>query len=193
MRTEWRPLTEAEAANWPMARLGGALLGMTVVAGLMTVLFMLFILFVGYALFSLTLFGVAPSLLEGIGDGMSDAQLVGLIYIVPTVTFIIWSTVFFAMTLARAPATPTVAVWTYAVQFAIGIIAPVVGQAFIYASHGGGAAALVMTIASSLPMWALALLVALGFGGYLLGGVRPNAYYRRRIAAPPGAGPSHPA
>jgi len=80
----------------------------------------------------------------------------------------VWSAAFVAMTLLRLPATPLVAgagflAWI-AYRFAVAL-----------ASQAGWPLA--------VDLWAEAVLAA-GFCGYMADGVRPNAYYRRRLPAP---------
>jgi hypothetical protein len=89
-------------------------------------------------------------------------------YTIAVAFIAVWSAVFVIMTLLRLRATPVVAslgflAWI-AYRFAVALL-----------SHAG---------------WPLMVdllgeaLLAAGFCGYMAGGVRPNAYYRRRLPAP---------
>ena len=80
----------------------------------------------------------------------------------------IWVAVFVVMTLLRLQATPLVVSVGFVAWIAWRFAASVIG-------HAG---------------WPLAvdllgeIVLAAGFCGYMAGGVRPNAYYRRRLPAP---------
>jgi len=95
-------------------------------------------------------------------------RLIGVRYMIAVGFAGIWSAVFVAMTLLRLPATPVVAsagflTWI-AYRFAVALW-----------SQAGWPLA--------VDLWAEAVL-ATGFCGYMADGVRPNAYYRRRLPAP---------
>jgi hypothetical protein len=80
----------------------------------------------------------------------------------------IWSTAFVVMTALRVRATPTLA--------SFGIIAWVVYRLCVSATGGYGWPLAIDLLAN--------LAMALAFCGYMAGGVRPNAYYGRRLPAP---------
>jgi hypothetical protein len=79
----------------------------------------------------------------------------------------IWSAVFVAMTLLRLPATPVVA--------SAGFVAWIAWRFAVALWSGAG-------WPLAVDLWAEAVLAA-GFCGYMADGVRPNAYYRRRLPA----------
>lgn len=78
-----------------------------------------------------------------------------------------WSLVFVMMTMLRLPATPMVA--------SAGFVAWIAWR-FAAALWSGAGWPL------AVDLWAEAVLAA-GFCGYMADGVRPNAYYRRRLPA----------
>jgi hypothetical protein len=79
----------------------------------------------------------------------------------------IWSAVFVVMTLLRLPATPVVA--------SAGFVAWIAWRFAVALWSGAG-------WPLAVDLWAEAVLAA-GFCGYMADGVRPNAYYRRRLPA----------
>ena len=94
-------------------------------------------------------------------------QLIGVRYMIAVGFAGVWSAVFVVMSLLRLPATPVVAsagflTWI-AYRFAVALW-----------SQAGWPLA--------VDLWAEAVLAA-GFCGYMADGVRPNAYYRRRLPA----------
>jgi hypothetical protein len=93
---------------------------------------------------------------------------IGVRYMTAVGFIAVWSLIFVTMTLLRAPTTPIVA--------AVGFLAWIAYRfAVALLSHAG---------------WPLMVdllgeaILAVGFFGYLADGVRPNAYYRRRLPAP---------
>ena len=80
----------------------------------------------------------------------------------------VWSAAFVAMTVLRLRATPLLA--------SIGITAWVVYRAVVSVMGGYGWPLGIDLLAQ--------LAMALAFCGYMAAGVRPNAYYRRRLPAP---------
>ena len=94
-------------------------------------------------------------------------RLIGVRYMIAISFAGVWSAVFVVMTLLRLPATPLVASTVFlawiAYRFAVALW-----------SEAGWPLA--------VDLWAEAVLAA-GFCGYMADGVRPNAYYRRRLPA----------
>jgi hypothetical protein len=92
---------------------------------------------------------------------------IGIHYMI-TVGFAgIWSAVFVVMTLLRLPATPVMA--------SAGFVAWIAWRFAVALWSGAG-------WPLAVDLWAEAVLAA-GFCGYMADGVRPNAYYRRRLPA----------
>jgi hypothetical protein len=137
----WRELTERDA-TLPAARLGGALLWMTIAAAL------------------LCLLTAAGTLLA-----YDQLRAVGVRYMIAVGFITLWSAVFIVMTLLRLRATPLVA--------SAGLVAWIAWRFLAALLYQSG--------------WPLAvdllgeIVLAAGFCGYMAGGVRPNAYYRRRL------------
>ena len=94
-------------------------------------------------------------------------QLIGVRYMIAVGFAGVWSAVFVVMSLLRLPATPVVAsagfVAWIAWRFAVALWSQAGWQL-------------------EVDLWAEAVLAA-GFCGYMADGVRPNAYYRRRLPA----------
>src|SRR5215470_6110923 len=94
-------------------------------------------------------------------------RAVGLRYMIAVGFITLWSATFVVMTLLRLRATPTVAKFGLTVWIAWRL-------ATFLLSHAG---------------WPLAvdllgeIVLVAGFCGYMTAGVRPNAYYRRRLPA----------
>ena len=92
-------------------------------------------------------------------------RAIGLRYMIAVGFAAVWSAGFVIMTLLRLPATPVVASAGFLAWIAWRFVASLLG-------HAG---------------WPLAVdllgeaLLAAGFCGYMAEGVRPNAYYRRRL------------
>jgi|SRR5687768_7842049 hypothetical protein len=93
---------------------------------------------------------------------------IGIKYMIAVGFAGLWSAVFVVMTLLRLRATPLVASVGFVAWITWRFAASLIG-------HAG---------------WPLAVdllgetVLAAGFCGYMAGGVRPNAYYRRRLPAP---------
>jgi lipopolysaccharide export LptBFGC system permease protein LptF len=140
----WRNLTAEEDATRPEARLGGALLWMTIAA--------------------LALCVVALAAACFAFDRLRE---IGGRYMIAVAFIVAWSITFIVMTLLRARATPVVAsvglaVWV-AYRFCVSLLA-----------EAGWPLA--------VDLLGEAVMLA-AFCGYMAGGVRPNAYYRRRLPA----------
>lgn len=185
----WRPIDEAMRRSWDHGRMGGALLAMTIICGLVAVGLLLGLISIVVAVMI-----EGPYVIQdAVGSLYSPSSRMGAIYAIPALTFSIFATVFFVMTLARARATPAVAVTMFVIQYLFGVATPVIGQVVYFTSVGGDLKFLPMLIVSMAPAWLLGLFVTFGLCGYLLGGVRPNAYYRNRVgvpARPAAAGPA---
>ena len=125
-------------------RLNGALLWMVVAAAL------------------LSLVGVG-----GLALAFDQLRALGGRYMVAVLFVTMWSLVFLAMTLVRAPATPLVASLGLALWVAYRL----------YVAIASGNWPLIVDLLGEA-------VLAAGFCGYMLTGSRPNAYYRRRL---PGA------
>jgi len=101
---------------------------------------------------------------------------------IPVIFFMVWSLIFVVMTLLRLPSTPVVASAGVAVWVALRIVLAYFGQAPLVAAEDR------TTLLDALVrLWPYAVAVlaetalAAGFCGYMAAGVRPNAYYRRRL------------
>ena len=96
-----------------------------------------------------------------------QVRLIGVRYMIAVGFAGVWCAVFVVMTLLRLPATPLVA--------SAGFVAWIAWRfAVALWSQAGWPLA--------VDLWAEAVLAA-GFCGYMADGVRPNAYYRRRLPA----------
>jgi hypothetical protein len=93
---------------------------------------------------------------------------VGGRYTIAVAFIAVWSAVFVIMTLLRRRATPVVA--------SVGFIAWIAYRFAVAMLSHAGWPLLVDLLGEAV--------LAAGFCGYMAGGVRPNAYYRRRLAAP---------
>lgn len=181
MAKNWRPLDDARRLTWSHGRMGGGLLALTIVAGWIAIPFVLGVIaFFGWI-------GIMG--LEALADalaGPSDSmRIASMIFLIPSLTFSILCVVFFLMTLLRARATPVVTAVGFGLQFLVGVVTPIAGQAAIFASNGLPLSGLWVLVPSYAPGWFLGLFMTFGLWSYLLGGVRPNAYYRNRVAVPP--------
>lgn len=101
--------------------------------------------------------------LGGLVLAFDQLRALGGRYMVAVLFVTMWSLVFLAMTLVRAPATPLIA----SLGFALWIIYR------LYVAIASGHWPLVVDLLGEG-------VLAAGFCGYLLTGSRPNAYYRRR-------------
>jgi hypothetical protein len=103
----------------------------------------------------------------GVLLAFDQLRVIGVRYMIAVGFAGVWSAVFVGMTLLRLPATPLVA--------SAGFLAWI---AWRFAVALWSQAGWPLTV----DLWAEAVLAA-GFGGYMADGVRPNAYYRRRLPA----------
>jgi hypothetical protein len=108
----------------------------------------------------------------------------GTTYMIPVFFFMIWSLLFLIMTLARLRATPAIASAGMVAWVALRIALHYLGQA-----PDAAAASNTTVVDGLVRLWPYAIatlaetaLVA-GFCGYMASGLRPNAYYRRRLPA----------
>ena len=124
-----------------LPRLNGALLWMAVAAAL------------------LALVG-----LGGLAFAFDQLRALGGRYMVAVLFVTAWSVLFLAMTLARSPATPLIAVFGFGLWVAYRLYVAIVS---------GGWPLVVDLLGEAV--------LAAGFCGYMLTGSRPNAYYRRRL------------
>jgi len=123
----------------------------------------------GGALLWVVLAAVVVCLVAIVGALLAFDQLrsIGIRYMIAVGFAGTWSAVFVAMTLLRLPATPVVA--------SAGFVAWIAWRFAVALWSGAG-------WPLAVDLWAEAVLAA-GFCGYMADGVRPNAYYRRRLPA----------
>ena len=108
--------------------------------------------------------------LVAIGGGLlafDQLRVIGVRYMIAVGFAGVWSAIFVAMTLLRLPATPVLA--------SAGFVAWIAWRFAVALWSGAG-------WPLAVDLWAEAVLAA-GFCGYMADGVRPNAYYRRRLPA----------
>jgi hypothetical protein len=101
--------------------------------------------------------------LGGLAFAFDQLRAIGGRYMVAVLFVTMWSLVFLAMTLVRAPATPLIACLGFALWVAYRL----------YVAIASGSWPLVVDLLGEA-------VLAAGFCGYMLTGSRPNAYYRRR-------------
>ena len=123
----------------------------------------------GGALLWVVLAAVVVCLVAIVGALLAFDQLrsIGIRYMIAVGFAGIWAAVFVVMTLLRLPATPVVA--------SAGFVAWIAWRFAVALWSGAG-------WPLAVDLWAEAVLAA-GFCGYMADGVRPNAYYRRRLPA----------
>ena len=108
--------------------------------------------------------------LVAIGGGLlafDQLRVIGVRYMIAVGFAGAWCAVFVVMTLLRLPATPVLA--------SAGFVAWIAWRFAVALWSGAG-------WPLAVDLWAEAVLAA-GFCGYMADGVRPNAYYRRRLPA----------
>jgi hypothetical protein len=178
----WRDMTAEELVRQPEARLGGALLWMVIACAVACVVPTLGMVLAFVVLASGGVHANPANIFSWL-NGPVDS---GISYMIPVAFFMVWSLLFVVMTLARVRATPAVAsigivLWVI-LRFGISYL----GQAPTAAAamHTGFADALVRIWPFAIGILAEAVLAA-AFCGYMATGVRPNAYYRRRLPAVP--------
>ena len=173
--TRWRPLSEAEFAASPEAKLGGALgtifgCAAALVAALVLVAAWL-IAFGGFFAFTM--------MSQSIFAGSSITSSIARISLVPQAMLFVWAFVFATMTLARKPSTPKVASVMIAIWAALSIGAQIATR---YVNH----AETVFNLGSQatlLPYMLLEIALVAAFWGYMSEGRRPNIYFRQRASA----------
>jgi hypothetical protein len=123
----------------------------------------------GGALLWVVLAAVVVCLVAIFGALLAFDQLrsIGIRYMIAVGFAGTWCAVFVIMTLLRLPATPVVA--------SAGFVAWIAWRFAVALWSGAG-------WPLAVDLWAEAVLAA-GFCGYMADGVRPNAYYRRRLPA----------
>lgn len=174
----WRDMTETEYATLPEARLAGALRWMLIVCAIVAIVPTAG---VGLAFFLISAGGghANPYNLFSWIDGPAR---MGQVYMFPVVYFVAWAWLFMIMTLLRLSFTPIV--------MSVGLVAWVLLRAAVNwigpspriaaAEHTSLLDALVLTWPYATAILA-ELVSVVGFCGYMATGVRPNAYYRRRL------------
>jgi hypothetical protein len=174
----WRDMTADEIATRPDLRLGGALLWMVIVCAVVVTVPTIGVLL---AMLVLSTGGIHANP-AGVFSWIDGPYRMGWTYMVPVVFFMVWSLGFVVLTLLRLPLTPAVASVGVVVWVAMRIVLNYVGQAPLVAAEDR------TTVADALiRLWLYAVAVlaetalAAGFCGYMAAGVRPNAYYRRRL------------
>lgn len=174
----WRNMTPEELATCPEARLGGALLWIVITC---SVAFIVPTIGCVLAFVILTTGGIHANP-GNVFTWLDGPYRIGKVYMIPVLLFMAWSLVFVAMTLARLRSTPVVAgagmvLWVV-MRFVLGYLAqaPEVAAAEKTSWVDG----LVLIWPYGVNILAEIALVA-GFCGYMAAGVRPNAYYRRRM------------
>jgi hypothetical protein len=174
----WRDMTAAEIAGRPEMRLGGALLWLVIVCSVAVV-----VPTAGMLLAMLSLYtGGVHANPAGLFSWLEGPYRMGWTYMVPVIFFMVWSLVFVVMTLVRAAATPMVASVGIVVWVVLRIALNYAGQAPLVA--GEDRTTLVDALVRLWPYAVVTLseaALAAGFCGYMAAGVRPNAYYRRRL------------
>jgi hypothetical protein len=177
-RMAWRDMTAEEIAGRPERRLGGALLWMVVVCAIVIVVPTLGMLL---AVLVLSTGGIHANP-AGIFSWLDGPYRMGWAYMIPVIFFMAWSLIFVVMTLLRLPSTPLVASAGVVMWVAIRLALNYFGQAPLVAGEDR------TTLLDALVrLWPYATVVlaetalAAGFCGYMTAGVRPNAYYRRRL------------
>jgi hypothetical protein len=179
---QWRVMTPEELATRPEARLGGALRWIVVLAALIVILPAL-----GFALMFAAIWGGSVhsgpiEYLIGMYGGIVE---LGLRYTIVIMFIIAWSALFLVMTFLRLPATPAVAGAGLVIWMVLRFAAAYVGTAVVGWRAGRDSIAALLIYQWPLLMELLGdLAMAAAFCGYMAAGVRPNAYYRRRLPAP---------
>lgn len=174
----WRDMTADDLAGRPDARLGGALLWMVIACAVAFVVPTVGVLLAMIVLAS----GGIHANPGSVFSWLDGPYRMGAVYMVPVVFFMGWSLVFVVMTIARLRSTPAVASAGIVVWVVLRIVLNYFGQAPLVAAEDRTTLldALVRVWPYAVATLAEAALAA-GFCGYMAAGVRPNAYYRRRL------------
>ncbi|WP_040577252.1 hypothetical protein [Methylopila sp. M107] len=179
MTTEWRDLSEAEAKLWPKARLGGALLGLAIVTGVLTLMLLILLLVAGWKLTT----GGVEEFVRAFA-GRSRFAYIGLVSAISVIALMIWSAVSFSLILARLRFAPAVMATGAGFAFLIGVASSATAQWLIVSQSEQDVWTYAVAVLPVTPQWLGSLALTIGTIGYLVGGVRPNAYFRRRVALP---------
>lgn len=174
----WRDMTETEYATLPEARLAGALQWMVVGCTAAVVVPALGIL----AAFVVLSTGGVHANPGNVFSWIDSPSRMGPVYMTPVAFFLAWAFVFVVMTLLRLRATPLVASVGIVTWVTLRGLVSYLGQApaIAAAEQTSWLDALVLTWPYAIAIVAEVVLAA-GFCGYMATGVRPNAYYRRRL------------
>lgn len=177
--TEWRELTAEEARSWPKAQLGGALLWIVIATGLLSLTLLLIFLMLGG---SLVFYGGESAMRTLFSGGGERHVKIGLVSAVSVLFLLIGAVIVFTMTMLRASATPMVASVGAVLLFFVQIATNVAVQALVLEGNMNLVATAMLPM---MPHWLGGIAATAGFVGYMIGGVRPNAYFRRRVSVPP--------
>lgn len=181
MATNWRSLTPEQAKQWPKARLGGALAAMCAATGLMTLALAVLLVIAAFNLHMLDAFRIP----EDLSTPTDKATVLGLIGMLEVALLLAAGAPFFVMTLLRARATPVVSVAALILLFFVVAGLDVGRQMVLMWSIGPVWGIALQTLWTQFAGWLGSAAMIAATSGYLLGGVRPNAYFRRRVAEPP--------
>ena len=177
---QWRDMTPSEIANRPESRLRGALLWMVIACAIAVVVPTLGVV---SAIVVISTGGIHANP-GNIFSWLDGPYRLGKTYMIPVVFFMAWSVVFVVMTLARLRATPVIASAGIVLWAALRIILNYLAQGPLTAETES-----TTVIDALVRMWPYASVVlaeaalAASFCGYMATGLRPNAYYRRRLPA----------
>ena len=174
----WRDMTETECATLPEARLAGALRWMAIACAIVAIVPTAG---VGFAFVVLSTGGIHANPFNALSWLDGPARL-GKVYMFPVVFFVAWAWVFLIMTVLRLGATPIVASAGLIAWVLLRALVSWIGQApaIAAAEQTSILDALVLTWPYATAIVAEISMVA-GFCGYMATGMRPNAYYRRRL------------
>lgn len=174
----WRDMTETEYATLPEARLAGALRWMAIACAIVAIVPTAG---VGFAFVVLSTGDIHANPFNALSWLDGPARL-GKVYMFPVVFFVAWAWVFLIMTVLRLGATPIVASAGLIAWVLLRALVSWIGQApaIAAAEQTSILDALVLTWPYATAIVAEISMVA-GFCGYMATGMRPNAYYRRRL------------
>jgi hypothetical protein len=171
----WRDMTETEYATLPEARLAGALRWMAIACAIVAIVPTAG---VGFAFVVLSTGDIHANPFNALSWLDGPARL-GKVYMFPVVA---WAWVVLIMTVLRLGATPIVASAGLIAWVLLRALVSWIGQApaIAAAEQTSILDALVLTWPYATAIVAEISMVA-GFCGYMATGMRPNAYYRRRL------------
>lgn len=182
MASDWRPLTDQEIAAWPMAQMGGALLW---IVGLTTALTVYLIVGIAGAASTLAQGGIRAALATSGLASAGQAALYAWLSWVQVLTLLVWSATVFACSVARVRSTAVICVAGAVSLFVMQPPIDVVGYLVTFSQAGAEPPPFYELILPFIPRWLGAATATMGLAGYMLGGVRPNAFFRRRVAVAP--------